>query len=124
MDHNISFITNMSEGEYVPPPQFKEGKKHWNSGPPYLATVRGAYGTICCTLERLFLRVRALHFLKLEPKSLCFLDMYQIAVKWTEYAPRIVDMYPNLYAGEKYTVDFLLYSPGDTTSARTSQTCC
>ena len=25
-------------------------------------------------------------------------DMYQIAVKWTEYAPRVVDIHPELFA--------------------------
>ena len=25
-------------------------------------------------------------------------DMYRIAVKWTEYAPRVVDVYPELFA--------------------------
>lgn len=37
----------------------------WNSGPPYLATVR---------------------------------DMYNIAVKWTEFAPRVFDIHPKLFA--------------------------
>lgn len=47
----------------LPSPQ--EGPIHWNTGPPYLATVR---------------------------------DMYRIAVKWCEYAPRVVQVHPELFA--------------------------
>mmetsp|Transcript_3649 Transcript_3649/g.7842 ORF Transcript_3649/g.7842 Transcript_3649/m.7842 type:complete len:533 (+) Transcript_3649:3-1601(+) len=47
----------------VPKPH--EGPRHWNTGPPYLATAR---------------------------------DMYQIAVKWTEFAPRVVQIHPHLFS--------------------------
>ena len=41
MKLNISHITNLPPGEYVGRPKWNEGKIHWNSGPPYLATVQG-----------------------------------------------------------------------------------
>lgn len=43
----------------------KEGPISWNTGPPYLATVR---------------------------------DMWDIAAKWTEFAPRVFDEHPKLFA--------------------------
>ena len=43
----------------------KEAPVSWNTGPPYLATVR---------------------------------DMFDVAVKWTEFAPRVFDEYPKLFA--------------------------
>ena len=60
---NVSYITN---GERLPASvTVKSGPIHWNTGPPYMATVR---------------------------------DMYQIAVRWTEYAPRVHDIHPKLFA--------------------------
>ena len=37
---DIAYITNQTAGNYVPIPDPKEGPLHYNSGPPYLATVR------------------------------------------------------------------------------------
>jgi hypothetical protein len=42
-----------------------DGPLHYNTGPPYLATVR---------------------------------DMYRMTVKWTEFAPRVYDVFPRLFA--------------------------
>eukprot|EP00934_Nitzschia_sp_Nitz4_P005966 Nitzschia sp. Nitz4//scaffold319_size20443//9812//11413//NITZ4_008671-RA/size20443-processed-gene-0.13-mRNA-1//-1//CDS//3329547580//5956//frame0 len=63
MSLNVSYITQ-GQGtlDHV---TGKDGPTHWNTGPPYLATVR---------------------------------DMYNIAVRWTEYAPRIYDIHPKLFA--------------------------
>lgn len=41
MGLNFSYITGLPDGQFVPPPHFSEGAKHWNSGPPYMATVYG-----------------------------------------------------------------------------------
>ena len=37
---DIAYITNQTEGNYVPIPPESHGPLHYNSGPPYLATVR------------------------------------------------------------------------------------
>ena len=37
---DVAYITNRTEGNYVPIPEPVEGPLHYNSGPPYLATVR------------------------------------------------------------------------------------
>lgn len=68
MTLDMEHITNLTADQAVPKPPGEEGPLHYNSGPPYLATVR---------------------------------DMYQIAVRWTEYAPRVVDIYPELFAEMK-----------------------
>jgi len=65
MKLNTSYITGQPEGSYQPVPAWQDGHRHWNTGPPYLATVA---------------------------------DMYKIAVRWTEYAPRVLDIYPHLFA--------------------------
>lgn len=57
MKLNFSYIVDQPEGSYVTRPVWSDGPLHWNTGPPYLATVA---------------------------------DMYKIAVKWTEYAPRVL----------------------------------
>ena len=36
-------------------------------------------------------------------------DMYPIAVKWTEYAPRVVEEYPDLFAGKPHGL-YIYYS--------------
>lgn len=59
---NFTYITGTSA---VKPPPTSEGPVHWNTGPPYLATVS---------------------------------DMYKIASRWTELAPRVLDVYPHLFA--------------------------
>jgi peptidyl serine alpha-galactosyltransferase len=59
---DFSYITG--DPSIRPPPQ-SEGPLHWNTGPPYLATV---------------------------------LDMYKIVSLWTETAPRVLDVYPELFA--------------------------
>ena len=41
MKRNFSYITGLPDGEYVVAPPWDDGRKHWNSGPPYLATVKG-----------------------------------------------------------------------------------
>ena len=46
---NFSSITDLPPGEYKGPPQWNEGKLHWNSGPPYLATVQGTDGLLIAT---------------------------------------------------------------------------
>lgn len=53
-----------------------EGPKYWNTGPPYLATVK---------------------------------DMYDIAVLWTDYAPRVSFIHPGLFA-EMQGAIFLLFA--------------
>lgn len=60
-------ITNITQDPNTPALLVKEREAptRWNTGPPYLATVR---------------------------------DMYNIAVKWTEFAPRVFDQYPKLFA--------------------------
>jgi len=50
------------------PPSKDDGPMHYNSGPPYLMTVR---------------------------------DMYTTAVRWTELTPRVLEVYPKLFAGKK-----------------------
>jgi hypothetical protein len=62
---NMSYITQLSEGQYVKTPSRKDGPLHWNTGPPYIMTVR---------------------------------DAYNIALKWADYAPRVLDLYPELFA--------------------------
>ena len=65
---DMAHITNLTAGQFIPRPERQDGPVFWNTGPPYLATVR---------------------------------DMYRIAVKWTEYTPRVLDIYPKLF-GEMY----------------------
>lgn len=62
MKLNASYITD--DPNFKLPP-WNDGPKFWNTGPPYLATVR---------------------------------DMYGIAKVWTETAPRVLDVYPQLFA--------------------------
>jgi hypothetical protein len=62
MNLNISYVTN---GGNINNLQQKDGSIYYNTGPPYLATVR---------------------------------DMYNIAKLWTEYAPRVYDIHPKLFA--------------------------
>jgi hypothetical protein len=50
----------------------KDGPKHWNSGPPYLATVK---------------------------------DMYRLTLGWTSWAPKVLNVYPHLFA-EMYGLIF------------------
>jgi peptidyl serine alpha-galactosyltransferase len=40
MKFDVAYITNQTKGNYVPMPEWKDGPIHWNTGPPYLATVR------------------------------------------------------------------------------------
>jgi peptidyl serine alpha-galactosyltransferase len=40
MQFDVAYITNQTRGNYVPMPGWKDGPIHWNTGPPYLATVR------------------------------------------------------------------------------------
>lgn len=40
MTLDAAFITNKTADEYIPIPPAVEGPLHYNSGPPYLATVR------------------------------------------------------------------------------------
>ena len=62
MKFNFTYITGDAT---VQPPPWSEGPIHWNTGPPYLATVS---------------------------------DMYKIVSLWTETAPRVLDVYPELFA--------------------------
>jgi hypothetical protein len=62
---NISYITGLPEGQYVPMPPNQDCHVHWNAGPPYLMTVK---------------------------------DGYRIACKWTEYAPRVLDVFSHIFA--------------------------
>lgn len=62
MDLNFSYITGDPS---IKPPRRSKGEIHWNTGPPYLATVS---------------------------------DMFQIALLWTDLAPRVVDVHPHLFA--------------------------
>jgi hypothetical protein len=62
---NMSYILQKPQGEYVATPPEDDGPLYWNTGPPYLMTVR---------------------------------DGYKIACKWTEYAPRILEIFPHLYS--------------------------
>jgi peptidyl serine alpha-galactosyltransferase len=59
---NFTFITG---DPTIKPPSSKDGPVHWNTGPPYLATVS---------------------------------DMYKIVSLWTETAPRVLDVFPELFA--------------------------
>jgi peptidyl serine alpha-galactosyltransferase len=43
MKFDVAYITNQTLGSYVPMPEWKDGPIHWNTGPPYLATVREYY---------------------------------------------------------------------------------
>jgi hypothetical protein len=43
MKLNFSYITGKPEGEFVSRPAFEDGPKYWNTGPPYLATVKDMY---------------------------------------------------------------------------------
>jgi peptidyl serine alpha-galactosyltransferase len=61
------FTRNLPVPNFTKPP-LADGPKHWNSGPPYLATVK---------------------------------DMYQIVVRWTELAPRVLRMHDHLFAGTR-----------------------
>ncbi|GAX14325.1 hypothetical protein FisN_1Hh525 [Fistulifera solaris] len=65
VQHDFSFVTAKEQGDFIPPPPAKEGPLHWNSGPPYLATVA---------------------------------DMYRIAIKWTEYAPNVLEIQDDIFA--------------------------
>jgi hypothetical protein len=62
MGLNVSFITNGGNIEHI---SSRDGPLVWNSGPPYLATVK---------------------------------DMYEIATLWTDYAPRVYEIHPKLFA--------------------------
>jgi hypothetical protein len=64
MDFNFTHVT---QGNAPARPSPKEGPFKWNSGPPYLATMR---------------------------------DFYQMAVLWAEYVPRVLDFYPQIFAGK------------------------
>lgn len=35
------------------------------------------------------------------------LDMFEITVKWTEYAPRVLELYPDIFAGKFLVVTFV-----------------
>jgi peptidyl serine alpha-galactosyltransferase len=58
-------FTHITGDPSVKPPAWSEGPVHWNTGPPYLATMS---------------------------------DMYKIVSLWTETAPRVLDVYPKLFA--------------------------
>jgi len=58
-------ITHVTRNSSSVKPNGPDGPKHYNTGPPYLATAR---------------------------------DMYSIAVKWTEFAPRVVEIHPHLFS--------------------------
>jgi peptidyl serine alpha-galactosyltransferase len=62
MKFNFTFITRDPS---IRPPPYSDGPIHWNTGPPYLATVY---------------------------------DMYRIVSLWTETAPRVLEVYPELFA--------------------------
>lgn len=68
MGLNWAHITNRTKGQFLEPPAFKDGKRLWIAGPPYLATVK---------------------------------DMYDIAELWTEYSPRVLDLYDDIFAGKQ-----------------------
>ena len=59
---NVSHITDGGNIQHI---DTKDGPKHYNTGPPYLATVK---------------------------------DMYRIAKVWTDYAPRVYEIHPKLFA--------------------------
>jgi hypothetical protein len=40
MSLDAAHITNQTEGNYIPMPKSEDGPLHFNTGPPYLATVR------------------------------------------------------------------------------------
>jgi hypothetical protein len=40
MSLDTAHITNRTEGDYLPLPKSEDGPLHFNTGPPYLATVR------------------------------------------------------------------------------------
>jgi len=66
MKLNFSHVTSKLEGQYIhPPTNPDDGPRFWNSGPPYLATVR---------------------------------DFYRIVVRWTEYAPRVLEVFPDIFS--------------------------
>ena len=62
MKFNFTYITGDPS---IKPPSWSDGPIHWNTGPPYLATV---------------------------------FDMYRIVSLWTETAPRVLVVYPQLFA--------------------------
>lgn len=63
---NWSYVTQKPQDQIKGPPKDrKQGPLHWNSGPPYLATVR---------------------------------DMYKLACRWTEYAPRVLEIFPSTFS--------------------------
>ena len=62
MKFNFTYITGDPS---IRPPPYADGPMHWNTGPPYLATVS---------------------------------DMYRIVSLWTETAPRVLVVYPQLFA--------------------------
>jgi peptidyl serine alpha-galactosyltransferase len=62
MKFNFTYITGDPS---IKPPPYSDGPIHWNTGPPYLATVS---------------------------------DMYKIVSLWTETAPRVLKVYPQLFA--------------------------
>jgi hypothetical protein len=43
MKLNFSYIVDQPEGSYVTRPEWSDGPLHWNTGPPYLATVGDMY---------------------------------------------------------------------------------
>lgn len=60
---NVTYIANTTTP--VPLPKASEGRLYWNSGPPYLMTIR---------------------------------DARRLAATWADYAPRVLDLYPKLFA--------------------------
>ena len=62
MKLNASYITNGGNISHI---QWADGPKHYNTGPPYLATVK---------------------------------DMLAIAKGWADYAPRVYEIHPKLFA--------------------------
>ncbi len=62
MELNASYITNGGTIDHI---KSDDGPKHYNTGPPYLATVK---------------------------------DMHAIAALWTDYAPRVYEIHPKLFA--------------------------
>jgi hypothetical protein len=72
MQFNASYITNKPEGSYQRA-ETDSGLRMWKSGPPYLGNSGPPY---LATVS----------------------DMYKIALLWSEYTPRVLDVYPKLFA--------------------------
>jgi hypothetical protein len=92
VQHDFSFVTGRDQGDIIPPPPAKEGPLHWNSGPPYLATVAGKFDVTYWFI-----------LYKNDAVSSGFFgyqDMYRIAIKWTEYAPKVLEIQDDIFAGE------------------------